>query len=116
MQLTRRRSIRAFLPFNRKSNAEKIELYLSRCFEHPVISISSLLRDFLTAQRDEDKHAAFSSSTLSSNAAAQSIKTILHTVPLPQRDDPPPKISLSDFELLHVLGKGCMGKVTLLLF
>ncbi|KAL0077669.1 kinase-like domain-containing protein [Phycomyces blakesleeanus] len=37
-----------------KPNSEKIEWYLRRCALDPFISRSSLFRDFLSAQRDED--------------------------------------------------------------
>ena len=37
-----------------KSNAEKVEKYLYRCSMDPVLKSSSLLRDFLTPQRDGD--------------------------------------------------------------
>ncbi|KAI8137807.1 kinase-like domain-containing protein [Fennellomyces sp. T-0311] len=38
-----------------KSNSEKIEMYLRRCALHPTVGRSSLFRDFLSAQRNEDK-------------------------------------------------------------
>ena len=38
-----------------KSNSEKIEMYLRRCALHPTVGRSSLFRDFLAAQRNEDQ-------------------------------------------------------------
>ncbi|KAI8981993.1 kinase-like domain-containing protein [Mycotypha africana] len=54
-----RRSLRDFiiLPFHKKkkrTNADKVEKYLLQCFQHPVVSLSSILRDFTSVQRDED--------------------------------------------------------------
>ncbi|KAI8086168.1 kinase-like domain-containing protein, partial [Halteromyces radiatus] len=40
-----------------RSNSEKVEIYLRRCATDPFISKSSLFRDFLSAQRDEDRVA-----------------------------------------------------------
>lgn len=40
-----------------KSNSEKIEWYMRRCALDPVISKSSLFRDFLSVQREEDSAA-----------------------------------------------------------
>ncbi|ORX50550.1 kinase-like protein [Hesseltinella vesiculosa] len=39
----------------RKTNAEKVELYLQQCLQDPVIAQSSILRDFFCIQRDEDQ-------------------------------------------------------------
>ncbi|CAO3599325.1 unnamed protein product [Absidia cylindrospora] len=43
----------------KKSNADQIEEYLEKCFQHPIISISSLLRDFLRVQREDDSRIEF---------------------------------------------------------
>ncbi|KAI9287054.1 kinase-like domain-containing protein [Umbelopsis sp. AD052] len=43
---------------SQKSNSEKIESYMRRCVLDPTISKSSLFRDFLTVQREEDSAAA----------------------------------------------------------
>jgi hypothetical protein len=43
---------------SQKSNSEKIENYMRRCVLDPTISKSSLFRDFLTVQREEDSAAA----------------------------------------------------------
>ncbi|KAI8381069.1 kinase-like domain-containing protein [Radiomyces spectabilis] len=60
--LMKRKGFRSFLlSFSnkyQKSNSEKIEIYLRRCALDPVIGRSSLLRDFLSAQRDEDRVAS----------------------------------------------------------
>jgi hypothetical protein len=39
----------------KKTNAEKVELYLQQCLLDPVVSQSSIVRDFLSIQRDEDQ-------------------------------------------------------------
>ncbi|KAJ2964203.1 hypothetical protein NQZ79_g780 [Umbelopsis isabellina] len=42
---------------SQKSNSEKIEWYMRRCALDPIISKSSLFRDFLSVQREEDSAA-----------------------------------------------------------
>lgn len=42
----------------RRPNSEKLEAYLQRCATDPVVGRSSLLRDFLSKQRPEDKIAS----------------------------------------------------------
>lgn len=144
----KRRSFRDLLPFpRRKSNADKIEKYLERCFVHPIISISSILRDFTSVQRDEDAllTSQYTSTTLtptirSSKRKPDTIKSVLlspiikpdpssstshpPTIPIApivpsnsitefdklEKTAPLP-VSIKDFNLLQVLGKGCMGKV-----
>lgn len=59
----KRRGVRGFLlglsslkyHHQRRSNSEKVEIYLRQCSADPYISRSSLFRDFLSAQRDEDR-------------------------------------------------------------
>ncbi|GAN04523.1 Ser/Thr protein kinase [Mucor ambiguus] len=195
LRYSKRRSFLDLLPFSRKkSNASKVEKYLERCFQHPIIGISSILRDFTSVQRDEDatltsQHTSTTliptveikssadntkftgplpplpSSTLFScsplllpssqqqqqrqpqqqqihlpliqvNAVNKPLpKIISSTTPLTslaqQTPSPtlgpcivpaaittaqshiPSDITLADYDLLKVLGKGCMGKVLL---
>ena len=88
------------LPFSRKkTNADKITRYLNTCFAHPYISTSSLLKDFSSVQRDED-------ALLTSQ---HTCTTLTPTLPPP----PTQQKNLDSFDLLQVLGKGCMGKVML---
>ncbi|KAI8340098.1 kinase-like domain-containing protein [Chlamydoabsidia padenii] len=47
----------------RKTNAEKVELYLQQCLLDPVVSQSSIVRDFLSIQRDEDQKLPTKSTT-----------------------------------------------------
>ncbi|KAI8876014.1 kinase-like protein, partial [Backusella circina FSU 941] len=117
----RRRSIRDLLTFSRKSNAEKIERYLQHCFRHPIISISSILRDFVKVQRDED--ALLMSQIEDPIPVLNSRKDVELSTALPPTPPPssPPlpvkhsqkPFSLDQVQLLKVLGKGCMGKVLL---
>ncbi|ORZ17301.1 kinase-like domain-containing protein [Absidia repens] len=59
----KRRGVRGFLLglsslkyyHQQRSNSEKVETYLRQCAADPFISRSSLFRDFLSAQRDEDR-------------------------------------------------------------
>lgn len=185
MRYSKRRSLLDLLPFSRKkSNASKVEKYLERCFQHPIIGISSILRDFTSVQRDEDASltSQHTSTTLTPtveiknsadttkcteplpplpsstpficppssqqqqqqqqiylplihiNAVNKPLpKIVSPTTPLPSLAQPPPPasspgsipatpvqgqttttdISLADYDLLKVLGKGCMGKVLL---
>lgn len=111
----------------KKSNAEKIEKYLQRCFEHPIVSISTLLRDFLAVQREEDRFLPVSTTTIDSKPPTPTPAVVIVAPPSPteqsivdshhnDEDEQGPnnrnkEVSLDDYELLKVLGKGCMGKV-----
>lgn len=125
---------------------------MERCFGHPIISISSILRDFTSVQRDEDAllTSQHTSTTLISTIhsikrksdAGKSVKpspvvinnssSSAHS-PVPiiapiisaevitefeqkQQIVSPLPVSIKDFKLLQVLGKGCMGKVMTLYF
>ncbi|KAI7863886.1 kinase-like domain-containing protein, partial [Spinellus fusiger] len=118
------KSIHSLLSFNKKSNAEKIEHYLNCCFQHPIVSISSILRDFISVQREEDRLILLQqivhpiSSSIHSNRSASSIShsysnTYTPSVQSKSTNSPLSRASLDDFEFLKVLGKGCMGKVLL---
>ncbi|KAI9029538.1 hypothetical protein CLU79DRAFT_831917 [Phycomyces nitens] len=123
----KRRSIRNLLSFNKKSNADKIENYLNCCFQHSIVSISSILRDFISVQREEDSIVMLQKAP--SDTISQSIQYTDHSPSYTSqstdayspsiRSDSiqsplsPARASLDDFELLKVLGKGCMGKVLL---
>ncbi|KAI9320229.1 kinase-like domain-containing protein [Dichotomocladium elegans] len=153
-QLTRRRSLKNLFHMNKKkSNADKLEKYLQRCFEHPIISISTLFRDFLAVQRDEDqevicnnvhpvslccndnKPSTRSNSMIIQNTISKQQEQQQENSPSLPPDTPNPVVfaplpsistaavahpivqrhraTLKDFEMLKVLGKGCMGKVLL---
>ncbi|KAI9300094.1 kinase-like domain-containing protein [Cunninghamella echinulata] len=109
-----------------KSNADKIEEYLSRCFMHPIVSISSLLRDFLSVQREDDKlvdmansSSIYSPITLSGKSKCQTdtpdtgSSVHHHHQSLLSQQEPTTTVSIDQFNLLKVIGKGCMGKVLL---
>ncbi|KAG0762531.1 hypothetical protein G6F24_006727 [Rhizopus arrhizus] len=109
-QVSRHRSFQDLLPFPRKSNADKIQKYLERCFHHPIISASSILRDFTRVQRDED---AILESQKTFHTLTPSCDHFV-TAPLDlMKDIPPLPTTLDDFDLIKVLGKGCIGKVLL---
>ncbi|CAO3585969.1 unnamed protein product [Absidia cylindrospora] len=48
----------------KKTNAEKVELYLQQCLLDPVVSQSTIVRDFLSIQRDEDQKLPTKTSAL----------------------------------------------------
>lgn len=48
----------------KKTNAEKVELYLQQCLLDPVVSQSTIVRDFLSIQRDEDQKLPTKTDTL----------------------------------------------------
>ncbi|KAI8330651.1 kinase-like domain-containing protein, partial [Chlamydoabsidia padenii] len=101
------------------SNADKIEHYLNRCFQHPIVSISTLLRDFSSVQREEDQRiestlmttTAVSTPTCSSLVESSSEPPIISDPSSSKQQKE--TVSLDQFELLKVIGKGCMGKVLL---
>ncbi|KAI9471810.1 MAG: kinase-like domain-containing protein [Benjaminiella poitrasii] len=152
LRYLKRRSFRDLLPFPRKkSNADKVEKYLERCFQHSIISISSILRDFTRVQREEDSFLNFQQTspilaptndtipptvignimmstpsiiplstppqpTLITRNSTSTELTVMLTKPSSKDYNSPPtqpKLTLDDFELLKILGKGCMGKVVL---
>lgn len=65
-----RRMLQALSHITAKSNAEKAELYLQRCLLDAAVGKSSILRDFLSPQREEDTFIPVSTS--SSTPAPQS--------------------------------------------
>lgn len=156
----KRRSLRDLLPFSRKkSNSDKIEIYLDTCFQHPVIGISSILKDFTSVQRDEDTliTSQHTSTTLTptlhdtnnnnnNNKKITSIEggsknnnnqpiyllppiitpvvtsntmTISSPIISPEsviQIEKHDALTINDFNLLKVLGKGCMGKVIIIIY
>ncbi|KAI8355118.1 kinase-like domain-containing protein [Choanephora cucurbitarum] len=109
----------------KKSNSIKLEKYLNSCFQHPVISQSSILQDFTRVQREEDKYIRPHVFTKESITTVESFKqetsqpSLPDTLSISNESDAPvsktelPQDPLDNFDLLKVLGKGCMGKVLL---
>ncbi|KAI7875696.1 kinase-like protein [Lichtheimia hyalospora FSU 10163] len=140
-----------------KSNSQKIESYLRRCALHPTVGRSSLLRDFLSAQRNEDKilplHSILEEIQADHQENQRRMSQEQHYISPDPRDIPDAlipekqysssviinadddddddrisnmsimttpveqpqeeKICIHDFNLIKVLGGGCMGKVFL---
>ncbi|KAI8380368.1 kinase-like domain-containing protein [Blakeslea trispora] len=92
----------------KKSNAIKLEKYLKSCFQHPIVSKSSILQDFTRVQREED-HIVVSQSTFTRVAPSSHS----HPNELKIKPSNEHELTLDSFSLLKVLGKGCMGKVLL---
>ncbi|KAL0088679.1 kinase-like domain-containing protein [Phycomyces blakesleeanus] len=135
----------------RKPNSEKVQQYILQCIQHPLIRHSSLLRDFLSVQREGDnvsrrfpdiippptsqpidiplsissplstaRSSVLSSSISSSSSLAisESSDSIISAPETPLDNSLPDTTStlpktISDFQFIRVLGKGCMGKVLL---
>jgi hypothetical protein len=112
-----------------KSDADKVEKYLIKCSLDPILKSSTLLRDFLSPQREGDLKESLS--TVSSHDPLP-IAITPTTTTVPERDQVKlwepglnPSIieslnreslkeevnPLDDLEMVKVLGKGCMGKV-----
>ncbi|KAI8065699.1 kinase-like domain-containing protein [Gongronella butleri] len=70
-----------------RSNSEKIEAYLRHCFKDPSVRQSTLFRDFLSAQRDEDRVTSLS---LVHSLLRQHHHDQLHDSILPASDKTPP--------------------------
>lgn len=127
------------------------------CFQHPIIGISSILKDFTSVQREEDAllTSQHTSTTLTptihgvrkviaveavtsktkedeneaTTSSSSSNSPIISAPDVNQLDvklnssssNTTPSsssikkrlLTVDDFDLLKVLGKGCMGKVTL---
>ncbi|KAI8063203.1 kinase-like domain-containing protein [Gongronella butleri] len=49
-------NLKRWLLHGKRGNADSIEAYLQACLRHPILSISTLLRDFLAVQRIDDKY------------------------------------------------------------
>ncbi|KAI9312027.1 kinase-like domain-containing protein, partial [Dichotomocladium elegans] len=90
-----------------KSNSEKFEVYLRRCVLHPIIGRSSLLRDFLSVQRTEDKIMPLRAIM---EHVCKDRESLMITV---EEDEKEQKLTIEDFDLIKVLGGGCTGKVLL---
>ncbi|OBZ85800.1 RAC-gamma serine/threonine-protein kinase [Choanephora cucurbitarum] len=124
--------LRGLLSRKKKSNSIKLEKYLNSCFQHPVISQSSVLQDFIRVQREEDKHIpaltkeststrfeSFAEEEIEIYTPQPSLPDTLSMSPSNESDAPvsktelPQEHTLDSFDLLKVLGKGCMGKVLL---
>ncbi|KAI9280508.1 kinase-like domain-containing protein [Sporodiniella umbellata] len=111
---SKRRYLQDLLPFNRKSNAEKIQKYLERCLQHPILSRSSLTHDFTRVQREEDVDLVSQSTCatlVTANNKANYIDSATSFIVEKKQSQPP--MTPEDFKLIKVLGKGCIGKVLL---
>ncbi|KAH8556428.1 kinase-like domain-containing protein, partial [Umbelopsis sp. PMI_123] len=97
---------------SQKSNSEKIENYVRRCVLDPIVGKSSLFRDFLTVQREEDSAAAKEVVQQFVNMQA-TISNKQHLQTRHPNTVQRPVTSIQDFQFIKVLGKGCMGKVIL---
>ncbi|CAG8511367.1 1372_t:CDS:2 [Acaulospora morrowiae] len=94
--------------FFRKSTAEKLESYLRKVVGDSNLKNSPSLREFLSVRPEKDyirwKNGALNKQTLENRVCASSSSRI---------HSKPHKPSIDDYELMKVLGKGCMGKVFL---
>ncbi|KAI8877339.1 kinase-like protein [Backusella circina FSU 941] len=124
--------------FSRLTNSDKLEVYLERCLHDVHIRNSTLFREFLQPQREEDNvipkqviqsyvqqqqqqnapviddvqlpdtHlSSILSSTKSSTQEKEEEADIVHST----LSDRP--TTIQEFQLIKVIGRGCMGKVLL---
>ncbi|CAO3693855.1 unnamed protein product [Rhizopus stolonifer] len=125
-QLTKeekRKSIRHFFHLSVKSDADKIEKYLAKCLLNPLLKSSTLLRDFLSPQREGDikKLPSRAPSLVPSTVSDPVVKmwepglspSIIESLNRESVYCEDPTFPLDDMEMVKVLGRGCMGKVLL---
>ncbi|CAG8454128.1 198_t:CDS:2 [Cetraspora pellucida] len=93
--------------FFRKSTAEKLESYLRKVLSDINLKSSAVLRDFLSVKSEKDSVRWKNSS--STNIIIDNRSDIVSNVILQQSH----KASIDDYDLIKVLGRGCMGKVIL---
>lgn len=146
----KRRIIRHFFHLPVKSDADKVEKYLLRCSVDPILKSSTLLRDFLSPQREGDIKKSLTSPSSSSDLMPTTILTTTNTTTMAEKSESAirekiadypikvwepmlnpsiisqsshesslhqqaaniPTFPLDDLEMIKVLGRGCMGKVS----
>jgi NRPS condensation-like uncharacterized protein len=97
--------------FFRKSTAEKLESYLRKVLSDIKLKSSAVLRDFLSVKNEKDNlkwKDPLMKPENSSLALTRSRSKVLRTT---QSYQPYHKATIEDYDLIKVLGKGCMGKV-----
>lgn len=96
--------------FFRKSTAEKLESYLRKVLSDIKLKSSAVLRDFLSVKNEKDNLKWKDPLMKSENSLAlsRSKSKVLRTT---QSYQPYHKATIEDYDLIKVLGKGCMGKV-----
>ncbi|GBB84120.1 hypothetical protein RclHR1_10760002 [Rhizophagus clarus] len=99
--------------FFRKSTAEKLESYLRKVLSDIKLKSSSALKDFLSVKNEKDNlkwkdplMKPENSSLTLSRSRSKALRTT-------QSYQPRHKATIEDYDLIKVLGKGCMGKVFL---
>ncbi|CAG8704963.1 249_t:CDS:2, partial [Dentiscutata heterogama] len=90
--------------FTRKSTAEKLESYLRKVLSDSHLKSSAVLRDFLSVKSEKDSIRWKKSSNSNSIIDNRSVTNVVLK---------PHKPSIDDYDLIKVLGRGCMGKVIL---
>ncbi|CAG8837019.1 25558_t:CDS:1, partial [Racocetra persica] len=90
--------------FFRKSTAEKLESYLRKVLSDINLKTSAVLRDFLSVKSEKDSIRWKNASAV--NITIDNRSDIVSNVILQQ----PHKASIDDYDLIKVLGRGCMGK------
>ncbi|KAL1924583.1 uncharacterized protein VTP21DRAFT_4237 [Calcarisporiella thermophila] len=96
-----------------KSNTEKVEAYITSLLAEPALANLECVKEFLKP-RENDSCFYKEISKSAVKESKKRTKTVAD-VPLkrPRRMAAPPisEVTLDDFEIIKVLGKGCMGKV-----
>ncbi|ORX77097.1 kinase-like protein [Basidiobolus meristosporus CBS 931.73] len=90
----------------KKSNVGKLHDYLNRVVHDPRLRASKVFKEFLSLQQDGDsrhkKELSISEELSSDESLTTSLAATMGA-----------KLTLEDFHLIKVIGKGCMGKVLL---
>ncbi|CAG8473268.1 5101_t:CDS:2 [Funneliformis mosseae] len=96
--------------FFRKSTAEKLESYLRKVLSDINLKHSSVLKDFLSVKNDKDS-IRWKDPAL--NARSENLPSPLRRSRSRVLRSSCYKATIDDYDLIKVLGKGCMGKVFL---
>jgi serine/threonine protein kinase len=94
--------------FFRKSTAEKLESYLRKVLTDTNLKTSAALRDFLSVKNEKDNIKWKDPLNMKSEISPYRSKSKVLRVTQPYH-----KATIEDYDLIKVLGKGCMGKVFL---
>lgn len=85
---SRTQRILGFFQIHTKTNAEKLEKYLHQCSADPILESSSLLRDFLSPQREDDYTKDKASVAKSSHSSYDQLVPTSRSIPHNSNSEP----------------------------